>query len=49
VHLRVIAAWWNQSFVAVANSGDNSVSILTEDGTLVGNLDASSGPPRSEP
>ncbi len=49
VYMREVAAWWNQSFLVVANSGDDSVTLLKEDGTLVGTLDASNGPPLSEP
>jgi len=49
VQMREVGAWWNQSFLVVANSGDNSVSILKEDGTSVGLLDAHNGPALSEP
>lgn len=49
MHVHDLAAWWNQGLVFVTNSGDNSVSVLREDGTLVGTLDASNGPALSEP
>lgn len=49
MHVHDLAAWWNQSLVFVTNSGDNSVSVLREDGTAVGTLDASNGPALSEP
>ncbi len=49
MHVHDLAAWWNQGLVFVTNSGDNSVSVLREDGTAVGVLDSTNGPALSEP
>lgn len=49
MNIHDLAAWWNQGLVFVTNSGDNTVSVLREDGSLVGTLNSTNGAPLSEP